>query len=746
MTYIISLACAKGTSQLCEQEAQQLGLTEIKTTPTLVRGQGDLNTLYRLCLWSRTASRVLVELLNASVNTVDDIYQAAKAIEWPDTFAPDSRFLVRFSGLGAGVRDTQFGALTVKDAIVDRFREANLPRPNIDKDIPDLKIDAHLHKGQLTIALDVSGAIHQRGYRSAHGVAPIRENLAAAMLLRSGWHGEGTLIDPVCGSGTLLIEAGLLAADIAPALNRPQFGFEHWFDHIPKRWASILDDAKARAQSGLEKLTAPIIGFEADAKTRQLANDNIARAGLAGKIVVEQRELSRFAYESTWGEVGTLVCNPPYGARLGEAKHIGALYDRLGQAFKTFPAGWRMAVISGLAETPRHLHLRADKSYSLPNGPIDAKVYLFSRECVPNTADKARQQATKHTEPKQNSEEIAPTGEVLMFANRLKKNLKATAKIVKKRGICAYRLYDADIPEYGLAVDVYEDIDRGRHLHVQIYDPPRSVSESDANRRNNEAIKALSALLDVPRHKLYVKKRERQKGNAQYDRQSKPKITLKAELQESNAPKRGQLRVREGQGVFAINLADYLDTGLFLDHRPMRERIAREAKGKRVLNLFCYTSSVGVQAALGRAVKTTNVDLSQNYLDWSKRNYHLNGIAGIDDKHQFIKADVMAWLAEAGRAKDSYDIIFCDPPTFSNTKKTGRVFDVQSAHIELIEHCMARLAQGGVLYFSNNFRKFKLDESLEQRFDVRLLKDSIDFDFKRRANIHRVWAVRVKAS
>lgn len=726
MTYTISLACAKGTSQLCERDAQQLGLTDIKTTPTLVRGQGDLTCMYQLCLWSRTASRILVELTQAQVNNVDDIYTVSKWVLWEDTFSPDRTFIVRFSGKGAGVRDTQFGALTVKDAIVDRFRQADLSRPSVDKDAPDVKIDAHLNKGTLTIALDVSDAIHQRGYRTAHGSAPIRENLAAAMVMRTGWTGETALIDPLCGSGTLLIEGAMLAADIAPALNRAQFGFEQWFEHVPKQWQRVLDDAVTRAARGIQSLSVPIVGYESDAKTVAIANENIERAGLSEKIIVEQRELTDFSHQVDWGECGTIVCNPPYGTRLGEVKHIGALYDKLGQGFKAFPEGWRMAVISGLAETPRHLHLRPEKTYSLPNGPIEAKVYLFAREAMPeHTSDSSENSSPEKSAAEQPA--IVLTGDVLMFANRLRKNLKSMAKITKNRDIHAYRLYDADIPEYGMAVDVYDDIERGRHLHVQIYDAPKSVAESEANRRNNDAVKALTAVLDVPRHKVFIKKRERQKGTAQYDKQN------------DSRSKRGHIRVREGQGVFSINLADYLDTGLFLDHRLMRERIAQKTKSKRVLNLFCYTSSVGVHAALGGAVKTTNVDLSQTYLDWSIRNYHLNGIAGIDEKHRFIKADVMAWLE---KDLGKYDIIFCDPPTFSNTKKTGRVFDVQSDHIKLISLCMKRLADNGTLYFSNNFRKFKLDDEIGAQLEVKLLTDTIDFDFKRRTKIHRVWTIR----
>ena len=221
-----------------------------------------------------------------------------------------------------------------------------------------------------------------------------------------------------------------------------------------------------------------------------------------------------------------------------------------------------------------------------------------------------------------------------------------------------------------------------------------------------------------------LKTRERQRGSAQYQKQAA----------------RGEyLPVREGAATFLVNLHDYLDTGLFLDHRPLRRRIYGEARDKRFLNLFCYTASASVQAALGGAAHTTSVDLSQTYLDWAHRNFDANEL---DSRHRLIKADVMAWLAEGD---SQYDLILCDPPTFSNTKKEQRVFDVQRDHVVLIERCMKRLAPGGTLYFSNNYRGFKLDPAINERYHCEdISAATIGFDFARRPNIHKAWKITAK--
>ncbi|RMW11970.1 Ribosomal RNA large subunit methyltransferase K/L [Pseudomonas amygdali pv. tabaci] len=307
-----------------------------------------------------------------------------------------------------------------------------------------------------------------------------------------------------------------------------------------------------------------------------------------------------------------------------------------------------------------------------------------------------------------------------MFANRLQKNLKLMGKWVRREGIDCYRVYDADMPEYSLAIDLYHD-----WVHVQEYAAPKSIDPEKASARLFDALAAIPQALNIDKNRVVIKRRERQSGTKQYERQSA----------------QGQfLEVSEGGVKLLVNLTDYLDTGLFLDHRPMRMRIQREASGKRFLNLFAYTATASVHAAKGGARSTTSVDLSRTYLDWARRNLSLNGFS---DKNRLEQGDVMAWL-QANR--DEYDLIFIDPPTFSNSKRMEGIFDVQRDQVELIDLAMARLAPGGVLYFSNNFRKFVLDENLSQRYAVEdITAQTIDQDFARNGKIHRAWKIMARA-
>jgi 23S rRNA (guanine2445-N2)-methyltransferase / 23S rRNA (guanine2069-N7)-methyltransferase len=227
----------------------------------------------------------------------------------------------------------------------------------------------------------------------------------------------------------------------------------------------------------------------------------------------------------------------------------------------------------------------------------------------------------------------------------------------------------------------------------------------------------------VDRDQIGLKRRERQRGTRQYERVSQ----------------RGERsQITELGARLWVNLHDYLDTGLFLDHRPIRRKIQSEVRGKRFLNLFSYTGVASVQAALGGARYTTSVDLSNTYLNWFKENLASNGLA--ESQNRAIRADVMAWLEQE---ESVYDIILLDPPTFSNSKATEQHFDVQRDHPALITRAMARLDQEGVLYFSNNHRKFELDDELTIGFAVEeITQSTIDPDFQRSAGIHRCWAIR----
>ena len=723
------LTCPKGLEALLAQEASGLGLEEVREQPAALRGRGSLEVAYRLCLWSRLANRVLLVLARTPVSDAETLYDAVHALDWSEHLAANGSLAVEFSGRGAGIDNSHFGALKVKDAIVDQLRARFGQRPDIDKLNPQVRVHAHLERGELVLSLDLSGhSLHQRGYRLQQGAAPLKENLAAAILIRAGWperaaRGEA-LSDPMCGVGTFLVEAGMIAADLAPNLKREQWGFSHWLGHVPALWKKLHDEARERAAAGLAKTPLWIRGYEADPRLIQPARNNIERAGLAEWVKIYQGELATFAPRPDQGQTGLVVCNPPYGERLGDEASLLYLYQHLGERLRQQCAGWDAAVFTGAPELGKRMGIRSHKQYAFWNGALPCKLLLFrvtTDQFVTGERGERRSAETagEAPAPSQASEPARLSEGGQMFANRLQKNLKQLGKWAKKTGVECYRLYDADMPEYAVAVDLYRD-----WVHVQEYAAPRSIDPQKAQTRLLDALAAIPVALGISSDKVVIKRRERQTGTRQYERQDQ----------------QGRfMEVSEGGVKLLVNLTDYLDTGLFLDHRPLRLRIQKEAAGKRFLNLFCYTATATVHAARGGARSTTSVDLSKTYLDWARRNLALNGFS---DKQRLEQGNVMQWLAED---RGEYDLIFIDPPTFSNSKRMEGVFDVQRDQVELIDLAMARLAPGGVLYFSNNFRKFVLDEGVQARYQVKEISEqTLDPDFVRNPKIHRAWMIQAK--
>ncbi len=717
--YEIVLTCPKGLEGLLLEEAKALGLEEVREQTAAVRGHAEIEVAYRLCLWSRLANRVLLVLSRFAMNNADELYDGVQAVDWRDHLQPAGSLAVEFSGNGSGIDNTHFGALKVKDAIVDRLRTIGGERPSIDKLNPDLRVHLRLDRGEAVLSLDLSGhSLHQRGYRLQQGAAPLKENLAAAILIRAGWPRiaaeGGALADPMCGVGTFLVEAALMAADIAPNLRRERWGFSNWLGHVPAIWKKLHAEAEARAAAGLAKPPLWIRGYEADPRLIQPGRNNVERAGLSDWVKIYQGELGSFEPRPDQNQKGLVISNPPYGERLGDEASLLYLYQNLGERLRQACLGWEAAVFTGAPELGKRMGLRSHKQYAFWNGALPCKLLLIKVQ-VEQFVTAERRAREDDQQPANEAPQQARLSEGgQMFANRLQKNLKQLGKWARREGVECYRLYDADMPEYAVAVDLYRD-----WVHVQEYAAPRSVDPDKAQARLLDALAAIPQALGVAQNRVVIKRRERQTGTKQYQRQA-----AQGEFME----------VSEGGVKLLVNLTDYLDTGLFLDHRPLRLRLQREAAGKRFLNLFCYTATATVHAAKGGARSTTSVDLSKTYLDWARRNLALNGFS---DKHRLEQGDVMAWL---GEDRGEYELIFIDPPTFSNSKRMEGVFDVQRDHVELLDLAMARLARGGVLYFSNNFRKFQLDENLMARYQVEEISaQTLDADFARNPKIHRAW-------
>ncbi|MEG3753145.1 bifunctional 23S rRNA (guanine(2069)-N(7))-methyltransferase RlmK/23S rRNA (guanine(2445)-N(2))-methyltransferase RlmL [Psychromonas arctica] len=744
---------AKGLAPLLEVELKDLGIENTKQIAGGVSFDGSLEQGYQVCLWSRFASRVLLKLSEFKVIDPMDLYLGCSNIPWESHFDVDKTFSIDFSGSNDEIRNTQFGALKIKDAIVDRFRKKFDERPNVEKRDADIRFNGRLFKDKASIYLDLSGSpLHLRGYRTIAGEAPLRETLAAGIIKRSGWKGEA-LLDPMCGSGTLVIEAAMMSLNIAPGTLRDKFGFEQWKQHDAETWRTLKTSAQVYSKRAVKDCDARFYASDLSKDMVSIARQNAQRAGVAELIEFSVQDAKKVMPPEEL-TTGMLISNPPYGERLGGFSDTITLYTELGHHFKDAFAGWNLSMFAMDTELLSCLGMRAGRSYKFFNGPIECvlKNYRISpkrnvevTEQVAVTTKSTKAPKKADVVYKESTEDnpwgtIAPTQEFPMaeeseselvfkevkqikpaiyaedFANRLLKNMKRLDKWAKREDIQCYRLYDADLPEYNVAIDRYNE-----YLIIQEYRAPKEIDAQKVRRRFLDIVSTTRYLLDLTDDQLIIKVRERQKGRQQYEKLDS---------------KKQRLVVQEGPAKIIVNLQDYLDTGLFLDHRPTRLRLGKMAAGKDFLNLFCYTATASVHAALGGAKSTTSVDMSNTYLNWGQENFQENGIKG---KHEFIQQDCIKWLQHA---HEMYDLIFIDPPTFSNSKRMSDVFDVQDDHVALLTAASERVNSKGEIIFSNNKRGFKLDiEAIKALgFYVKdISKASIPEDFKGNDKIHQCW-------
>jgi 23S rRNA (guanine2445-N2)-methyltransferase / 23S rRNA (guanine2069-N7)-methyltransferase len=692
-------------------EMKDLGAEKVRLQGSSVSFQGDIDIGYRACLWSRLANRILLPLTDVAATSPEVLYKHAKSIRWERHLKSSGTLAIDVAGQSPVLKHSRYAVLTVKDAIVDRFRELFNERPSVETAKPDIRIHLFLRGDRARLSLDLSGGgLHRRGYRQSGVTAPMKENLAAGLLLLAGWPGiaakRGALLDPMCGSGTLLIEAAMMAADIAPALGRDYFGFLGWKRHQAAIWNNLFDEAERRKAKGIE-LMPPILGYDSSSSAIQAARENIQAAGLNGLIQLQVTKLESAKIQER-NDTGLMITNPPYGERLGNTNELRHLYKLLGEKIREDMARWKVAIFSGNPTLDAIIGLKPSKQYALDNGGIPCRLLIFPAmvaEKIPHQAQTLSRSAES-------------------FSNRISKNLKHLGRWAKKNGISCYRLYDRDIPEYALAVDLYHS-DGQRLVHVQEYQAPKIIDTLKARERLDDALQLLPQLLGIPYDAIYFKLRQPQKKGKQYTRRDN--IARFTEVDETGAR-------------LLINLTDYLDTGLFLDHRPLRMMLRSRARGKRFLNLFCYTASATIQAALGGASRSVSVDMSPRYMDWAERNLKRNQLSL--KKHVLVQRDVMDWLRQERREEERFDLILCDPPTISRSKRMKGSFDVQRDHVALIRSCMALLAPDGELFFSNNFRRFSLDKTVSDEFSVEdITPQTIDEDFKRHPNIHHCWRI-----
>lgn len=707
-------------------EARNAGANEIRVRPGGVEFSGDLATGYRFCLNARVASRLMLGIAEEEhIKSADDLYASSLLIPWETWLDPSKTFAVTVSAIRcAWLHDTTFAALKLKDAIADRLRSTcGGERPSVDTKHPDVTFHLHLSADQALWYLDFSGrSLFRRFYRIGDTKAILKENLASAVLMRSDWYKSlqdtepGLLLDPFCGAGTIPIEAALIATDTAPGLLHPDsFAFLNLPMHDHNLWEQICEEAQERQRVGKQR-NVRILAWDIDANALALATQHARRAGVEQYIIFEQKDFTKIAADDVPEGNNFVVTDPPYGVRMETQSSLESFYITMGKQFNNLFCGWKVSILCANRELLSYIDMKPQRTNTLYNGPLEAQLahyQVFTRQERQKMEEKAIQKREERLS--------RPLSEgAQMVYNRLVKNLQAIQPLMESKSVTSYRIYDADMPEYSAAIDFYE----GKWIHLQEYAAPLSIDPALAQRHLEELVDATERSTGVPRELIFIKERREQKGMSQYEKlASTEKFYI----------------MHEHGLVFSVNFTDYLDTGIFLDHRPVRKMIMEMADGKRFLNLFCYTGTATVHAAAGGALSTVSVDASSTYLDWAMKNMRMNGFDGMN--HFYYKSDCMDYLQST---HDMYDLIFCDPPTFSNSKMRN-TFDVQRDHRSLIHAAMRHLEKGGTLIFSTNFRKFSLDKRVTEEYAVEdITEQTIDEDFSRNKKIHQCYLIRYR--
>lgn len=725
---------AAGTEAVVKRELAALGYEARTITPGRLLFPADATAIARTNLWLRTGERVLIHMASFPATDFGVLFDATAALPWERWLPRDAEFPVDGRSHNSQLSSVPACQRIVKRAIVKRLQEAHHTE-HLPETGPRGAIEISLRDDVATLTLDTTGVgLHKRGYRRLVGEAQLRETLAAVLIQLSFWRPGRVLADPFCGTGTIPIEAALLGRNIAPGLNR-DFAAEAWPTFDKRIWQHVREEARDLRRPALDER---LLGYDVDPETLSLARYHAEQAGVENDIHWQERPFSELRAKA---EYGCIITNPPYGERLGDDAEVVALYRTFPLVLRRLPT-WSHYILSSRRDLEALVGQRADRRRKLYNGPLECTYYQFYgpkpgeavaerfHNDVDADNDSAPSEATTAPPRTANKPTIAPAFGGLLaaskrqadeFANRLRNRARHLRRW-PKRGITCYRLYERDVPDVPLVVDRYEDA-----LHLAEFARPHDRSPAQHADWLDLMARTAGEVLEVPRTRVFLKHRDRQRGDSQYER----------------VDTRGaRFVVNEGGLKFMVNLSDYVDTGLFLDHRLTRQMVRTAADGKRVLNLFAYTGSFTVYAAAGGAASTTTVDKSATYIDWARENLELNGFTG--PEHQLIRSDIREFI-DSLKPRDQWDLAVVDPPTFSNTKDSDEVWDVQRDHAELLGRLAHNITPGGVVYFSTNFRRFKLEEAALAEYTIRnITRQTIPEDF-RNERIHACWQLVRKA-
>ena len=738
-TFPLIATAAAGLEAVVVRELRALGYADAKTRSTgRVVFQGDRLAIAAANLHLYTAERVLVELGRFEATDFGQLFDQTFALPWEEWLPADAAFPVNGRSVKSQLSSVPACQRIVKKAIVEKLCQAHHVQTLTETGPPGI-VEVALLEDRASLTLDTTGeGLHKRGYRSLSSAAPLRETLAAALVMLTFWEPERPLIDPFCGSGTIAIEAAMIGRRIAPGLRR-SFAAERWPGIDSSVWSQVRRVAADRV---LDDLPERIMATDIDADVLSLARHHAQQAGVADDIHFQQAD---FADLTSSRRHGCLITNPPYGERIGEQQDVDDLYRVLPLVLRKLPT-WSFYILTNYPAFETIVDRPADRRRKLYNGRLECTYFQFHGPRPPRRpadqeaatdqpaitpADDATSTPAGEIVPRPPAAETGPVfggldakarSQAELFASRLRKTARHLRRWPTRRGTTCYRLYDRDIPEIPLMVERYED-----HLHIAEYERPHDRSAAEHADWMDLMVRTAADVLDARRKNVYVKRRERQRGFQQY---------------EKAAEQRHRLLVREGSLTFEVNLADYIDTGLFLDHRITRSKFGELAADRDVVNLFCYTGAFTVYAAAAGARSTTSVDLSHTYLQWAQRNLEHNQLEG--PQHVFIRSDVLSFL-DSHTPGACYDLAIVDPPTFSNSKATSSVWDIQRDQVELLQRLLRFMRPGGQIFFSTNSRRFKLDVDTLVGVSVHeITRQTIPEDFRNR-RIHRCWVITVDA-
>jgi 23S rRNA (guanine2445-N2)-methyltransferase / 23S rRNA (guanine2069-N7)-methyltransferase len=742
---------AAGTEAIVKRELADLGYEARTVTPGRLLFRADEVAICRANLWLRVAERILIRVGSFSAIDFGVLFDATSALPWERWLPAVAEFPVSGRSHHSQLSSVPACQRIVKRAIVERLR-ASYKRDDLPETGPRCAVEISLRDDVATLTLDTTGeGLHKRGYRRLVGDAQLRETLAAAMIKLSYWRPGRVLADPFCGTGTIPIEAALIGRNIAPGLKR-EFISESWPTLDSRHWQRARAEASALTRAALEER---LLGYDIDAEALSFARYHAEQAGVTGDIHWQQRPFSELRAKA---EYGCIITNPPYGERMGDEREIEELYKSFPLVLRRLPT-WSHYILSSRLDLEQLVGQTASRRRKLYNGPIECTYYQFYGPRPPRENDHAKRESidshsedtdsdspkpeieeeqsdlfrkpTPSTEPdRRDRQEVTPAfgglqqsaaRQVEEFANRLRNRARHFRRWPTKRGITCFRLYERDVPDVPLVVDRYEDA-----LHIAEFARPHDRSPAQNADWLDLMARTAANVLEVPRDRVFVKHRDRQRGAGQYQR-----------IDNGNA----RFVVHEGGLQFIVNLSDYVDTGLFLDHRTTRQMVRERAAGKRMLNLFGYTGSFSVYAAAGGAVTTTTVDKSTTYTDWARENLDLNAFSA--PVHEVIRSDIREFL-DGLKPSQKWDLAVVDPPTYSNTKGVEQDWDVQRDHAGLLQQLALHIAPGGTVFFSTNFRRFKLDEAALATFTIRdITRQTLPEDF-RNERIHKCWLLTRK--